>query len=182
MKTNKPKIIIGVTGGIAAYKIPDLVKKLDLKYDVQVVMTKSAQKFVTTTTLGTLSHKTVAIEDFTNDGTIPHIDLLKDVKMVVIAPMTANFTAKLAHGFADDLLSLLLLKLNCRVPVFLCPSMNSEMYLNPITQSNLKTLKKAGYQILNPRKSLLACGEYGVGAMIEIEKIIETVEKNTQNV
>ncbi|TDY58230.1 phosphopantothenoylcysteine decarboxylase/phosphopantothenoylcysteine decarboxylase/phosphopantothenate--cysteine ligase [Entomoplasma freundtii] len=175
-KLKKTKIIVGVTGGIAAYKIPDLVRKLQVNYDVQVIMTKSAQDFVTPTTLSVLSGKNVALSLDVDNGLIPHISLLQDVKLVLIAPMTANFGAKLAHGFADDLLSTLLLKLNCEVPVILCPSMNTQMFLNVATQENLKTLKNRGYEFIEPRTSLLACGEYGTGAMPEITTIQATID------
>jgi phosphopantothenoylcysteine decarboxylase len=180
-QTSKKEIVIGVTGGIAAYKTADLVNKLAKSgFNVQVVMTRSATQFVQPLTFSTLSHNKVHLELFEQSPqpNISHIVLAKETDLVVIAPATANLIAKIAHGIADDLLTSTILATNFRVPILICPSMNTEMLNNPITQENLKKLKQLGYKILGPRVSVLACGDEGKGAMSTIEDIQKEIENS----
>lgn len=176
------KIIIGVTGGISAYKTCYVVRGLKkLGADVRVVMTPSATQFVTPLTFSTLSGNDVIVDMFppsTQQGTGArtwHIDLALWADLMIIAPATANTIAKIANGIADNFLTSLVLAMRC--PVVLAPAMDVDMYLNEITQRNLKTLKELGYLIIDPEEGELASGLVGVGRMAEPEKIIEFVKE-----
>ncbi len=175
------KIVVGVTGGISAYKTCYVVRGLKkLGADVRVVMTPSATQFVTPLTFSTLSGNEVIVDMFpasTHQGTSVrtwHIDLALWAELMLIAPATANTIAKIAHGIADNFLTSLVLAVRC--PVVLAPAMDVDMYLNEITQRNLKILKELGYLIIEPEEGELASGLVGIGRMAEPEKIVEFVK------
>ena len=172
------KVLLGVTGSIAAYKSADLVRLMRRKeWDVSVIMTRSATEFIGETTLRTLSRNPVAIEMFAkSDEWIPsHISLADQVKLFVVAPCTANVIAKLAHGIADDLLTCT--ALSCTAPLVIAPAMNEKMLCHPATQANIKTLKQRGVSFIEPGKGELACGCSGRGRMAEPEDIMKTLAK-----
>ena len=167
-KLGSKRILVGVTGGIAAYKSAELVRELQRHgSDIQVVMTDSACKFITPLTLQALSGKPVYVEmwdDRVPNG-MPHIELSRDRDLVVVAPATADFIAKLVHGAADDLLSTLCLAREC--PLMVAPAMNRQMWENPATQRNVAQLRQDGIAVLGPDAGDQACGEVGMGRMLE---------------
>jgi phosphopantothenoylcysteine decarboxylase/phosphopantothenate--cysteine ligase len=168
------KILLGVTGGIAAYKSPDLVRRLiDRGADVQVVMSRGAQQFVTPLTFQAVSGKAVRTDlwDETAEAAMGHIELARWADEVVIAPATADFIARLAHGFADDLLTTVALATSA--PIVLAPAMNRVMWANAATQANVKLLKERGVRVLGPASGEQACGEVGPGRMLEPTEIVE---------
>lgn len=177
-KTLKNKnIVVGITGGIAAYKSAYLVSRLKREEaSVDVIMTKNSTKFITPLTLQALSGnlvKTDMFEDISSAWEIDHISLAKKADIVVIAPATANFLGKVACGIADDLLSTTIMATNA--PVLFAPAMNSNMFKNPIVRENIEKLKKSGYIFIGPEKGMLACGDEGEGRLSDIEKIIEKI-------
>jgi phosphopantothenoylcysteine decarboxylase / phosphopantothenate---cysteine ligase len=170
------KIVLGITGGIAAYKAAELVRLLiKSNIDVQVVMTQSACEFITPVTMQALSGKPVFLNmwDQSIPNGMPHIELSRDADAILIAPATANFMAKLVHGSADDLLSTLCLARDC--PLLVAPAMNKQMWENPATQRNVAKLIEDGIDILGPEAGDQACGEVGLGRMLEPESILEEV-------
>ena len=171
-------ILLGISGSISAYKSADLTNQLVKSgYDVEVIMTKNSTKFITPLTLQSLSKNPVHIdvmEEIYADK-INHIELAKKADLFLIAPASANILAKLAHGISDDILSTVALALHPNVPKFIAPAMNTQMYQNPITQRNIHLLKEVGYTEIEPRKSLLACGDFGRGALANIETILERI-------
>ena len=174
MSLKDKTIVMGVTGGIAAYKSADLIRLLvKAGATVHVVMTESAKQFITPLTLQTLSHHPVHTDLFnlTDEVEIGHISLADRADAIVIAPATANLIAKAAHGLCDDLLSTILVA--TQAPIIVAPAMNCHMWENPITQRNLSQLRKAGYHVVSPESGELACGYTGVGRMAEIDTIVE---------
>lgn len=171
-------IIVGVTGGIAAYKSCELVRGL-IKKDasVQVVMTKNATEFITPLTLQTLSGNKVAINTFDLEweSEIGHITLADNTDLIVVAPATASFIGKVANGIADSLLATIILA--TKAPIILCPAMNVNMYDNPAVQENINKLKGYGIIIMEPGVGDLACGWEGKGRLPEIETILAEIEK-----
>jgi phosphopantothenoylcysteine decarboxylase/phosphopantothenate--cysteine ligase len=170
------KILLGVTGGIAAYKAPDVVRRLqDEGADVQVVMTDGAQQFVTPLTFQAVSGHPVrtGLWDESAEAAMGHIELARWADEVVIAPASADFIAHLAHGLADDLLSTLCLATTA--PITLAPAMNRVMWANPATQANIRVLKDRGVRVLGPASGEQACGEVGIGRMLEPEQIAAEV-------
>ncbi len=177
MLTGK-KIIVGVTGGIAAYKTCELVRRLiSLNAEVVVIMTSSAQKFVTPLTFESLSRNEVITDMFPPDKFVStrHIDLAQWPDLFVIAPATANIIGKIRGGIADDMLSTVLI--STIKPVLICPAMNVKMYENPMVQENIKHLTKHGYKFLEPEIGDLACRDIGKGRMPEPPKIVEEIIK-----
>ncbi|MDD2776360.1 MAG: bifunctional phosphopantothenoylcysteine decarboxylase/phosphopantothenate--cysteine ligase CoaBC [Gallionella sp.] len=175
MKTNK-QVILGVTGGVAAYKAAELLRELMRQnISVQVVMTEAACHFVTPTTFQALSGKPVYIDqwDAREPNNMAHINLSRTADAIVIAPASADFMAKLAHGLADDLLSTLCLARNC--PLLVAPAMNREMWLNPATQRNVAQLQADGIQALGPDSGLQACGESGMGRMLGVSELTHSI-------
>lgn len=171
------KIIVGITGGIAAYKIPQLIRLFAKNGDeVKVVATKNALQFVTPLTLETVSGNAVYSDVFApkNEYSTEHIALADWADMIVVAPSTANIIGKFASGIADDALSTLLLAFAKDIVV--CPAMNTNMYNSPVVQENLNCLKDKGVNILSPAEGELACGTSGVGRMPEPEEIFEFAE------
>lgn len=170
------RILLGVTGGIAAYKSADLVRRLrERGADVQVVMTGGAQEFITATTLQAVSHHPVrdSLWDPAAEAAMGHIELARWADVVLVAPATANFIARLAHGLADDLLTTLCLA--TQAPLVIAPAMNWAMWQNPATRANCETLQARGVQLLGPGEGALAEGESGVGRMLEPLDIAETL-------
>ena len=172
-------VVFGITGGIAAYKAPLIVRGLKrLGLDVHVVMTEAAQHFVTPLVLQTLSGRPVNTEMFAEVSgaslEIDHIVLADKADLFLIAPATANFIAKLAHGIADDLLTCTVLA--TKAPVLVCPSMNVNMLANRATQDNLDAIKARGIHVLEPSTGELACGWEGAGRLPEPVRIIEEVK------
>ncbi|HMN44277.1 MAG TPA: bifunctional phosphopantothenoylcysteine decarboxylase/phosphopantothenate--cysteine ligase CoaBC [Povalibacter sp.] len=170
------KILLGVTGGIAAYKSPDLVRRLiDRGAEVQVVMTRGAQEFVTPLTFQAVSGRPVRTDlwDEAAEGAMGHIELARWADDIVIAPATADVLAKLAHGFAEDLLTTLCLASTASITV--APAMNRQMWANPATQANVKLLQSRGVRVLGPASGEQACGEVGAGRMLEPVQIAEEI-------
>ena len=169
-------ILVGVTGGIAAYKAADLVSRLvKLGANVKVIMTRSAQEFVAPLTFQTLSKNPVVCDMFApvKEWRVEHIALAEEADAVVIAPATANIIGKLVSGIADDMLSTTVMA--TKKPVILCPAMNTNMYENPVVQTNLEVLHHLGYRIVEPGVGMLACGTQGKGRLAEPEEIVETI-------
>lgn len=168
-------ILLGVSGGIAAYKAAELIRCfVRTEAAVRVVMTENAQRFITPLTLQTLSGQPVLTNlfDLDKESRIGHIHAARMADLVVLAPATANLVAKMASGIADDYLTTILLATTA--PVLICPAMNAKMYEHPVTQRNLSTLRELGYHILPPEAGSLACKEEGTGRLAEIADIVET--------
>ena len=162
------KVLLGITGGIAAYKTPDLVRKLRQQgADVKVVLTDSAKSFVSPLSLQAVSGRTVADDllDPAAEAAMGHIELARFADVLLVAPATANFLAKLTHGLADDLLTTLCLA--TQAPIYVAPAMNQQMWQAAATQSNLKTLRDRGIGFFGPALGEQACGEVGPGRMVE---------------
>lgn len=173
-------ITLAVTGSISAYKAADLVSQLrKYGHQVHVLMTESAQAFITPLTLQVLSQNRVHLDTMAepDPSKVNHIQLAKDSDLFLVAPASANTLAKLANGMADTIVTATALALPATTPKLLAPAMNTNMYLNPISQKNLANLQELGYQIIEPRASLLACGDYGIGALAEIPTILEAVKE-----
>jgi phosphopantothenoylcysteine decarboxylase / phosphopantothenate---cysteine ligase len=167
-------IVLGVCGGIAAYKCAELVRLLDKENAlVKVVMTQNAEKFVGPITFEALTHQTVCSDLFVrpNDAAIGHIEWAQTADAVIIAPATANIIGKMANGIADDALSTFLLAVTA--PILICPSMNTHMYANPVVQRNLKRLENDGHYILEPGQGELACGTVGPGRLPQPSEIVD---------
>ena len=169
-------IVVGVTAGIAAYKICQLVSSLKKQgNEVHVIMTKEAEKFVTPLTFQTLSNQKVITDMFTVDYTpdVHHISLAKKADLFIVAPATANIIAKIAHGLADDMLTTTFLAATC--PKLIVPAMNTNMLNNPITQDNIATCQKYGMHIMSSGAGYLACGDVGAGRLPEPEEIEDAI-------
>ena len=169
-------IVVGVTAGIAAYKICQLVSSLKKQgNEVHVIMTKEAEKFVTPLTFQTLSNQKVITDMFTVDYTpdVHHISLAKKADLFIVAPATANIIAKIAHGLADDMLTATFLAATC--PKLIVPAMNTNMLNNPITQDNIATCQKYGMHIMCSGAGYLACGDVGAGRLPEPEEIEDAI-------
>jgi len=170
------RILLGLTGGIAAYKAADLARALIREgADVQVVMTEAACKFVAPLTLQALTGKPVFTsmwDDQVSNG-MPHIELSRDRDLIVVAPATADFIAKLVHGAADDLLATLCIARESRLMI--APAMNRQMWENPATQRNIQQLRDDGIVIEGPDSGDQACGENGMGRMTEPAQIVESI-------
>lgn len=171
------KIILGITGGIAAYKAAELTRLLVKDdFDVQVVMTESASQFITPLTFQALSGKEVLTslwKSNTSNG-MSHIELSRNYDLIVIAPASANFLAKLTHGFADDLLSSLCLARNC--PIAVAPAMNVHMWTNQATQRNVSQLQQDGVIFFGPDSGEQACGDIGLGRMLDTEELFRSIK------
>jgi len=174
------KIVLGVTGGISAYRIPDLAGALIKNgHEVRVVMTQNAKRFITPLTLATLSKNPVLDDDseWIPDGRIKHIELAKWASMFVVAPATANTINKIANGITDNLLTSIYMALPKESKIILCPAMNTKMWENPITQDNICHLcANPHLYIVMPEEGLLACGDFGVGKLPSVRKIVEEIE------
>ena len=177
VKKNK-EILIGVTGGISAYKACELIRLLRKKgYGVTAALTDNAAKFVTPLTFRTLTSRPVAMDLFDSDiqWEPEHIAIAERVDLIAVVPATANFIAKLAHGHCDEIISCVITA--TRALVVIAPAMNDNMYKHPTVKENLKKLRSFGYKIIEPVKGVLACGKVGVGHLAEIETIAGQIEK-----
>lgn len=175
------KIVLGVTGSIAAYKAADLVSQLRKRgAEVFPVMTAAAQKFITPLTLQTLARQPVAADQWSEGagavGWQPgHVELADKADLLLVAPATADVIAQFAHGLAPDFLSSL--HLVCRAPILIAPAMNGKMWLHAATVANVSTLQARGVEFIGPEEGMLACGYEGIGRLWPVEGIIERVEK-----
>ncbi len=169
-------IVVGVTGGIAAYKALELTSKLIKSgADVKVVMTKSATEFVRPLSFQSLSKKPVAVDTFDEPNTweIRHISLAKSADVFTIVPCTANVIGKIASGIADDMLTTTVMA--TKAPVLIAPAMNTNMFENPIVQNNIEKLKSYGYEFVMPTEGRLACGDTGQGKLSDINSIFDKI-------
>ena len=169
-------VIVGVCGGIAAYKVAGVVSTLTQRgIGVDVVMTEFAQEFVGPLTFQSLSGRRVitGYEVSAQDYSPTHILLAQKADAMLIAPATANIIGKIAHGIADDILTTTFLSVKC--PVLVAPAMNEAMYENPVVQQNISLLKERGIAIIKPEEGWLACGGTGVGRLAHTDRIIESV-------
>lgn len=173
----KKTVVLGVTGGIAAYKTASLASMLVKSgYDVQVLMTRNATNFINPIVFETLTKHKCLIDTFDRnfEFSVEHVALSKQADVVMIAPATANVIGKLAHGIADDMLTTTVMA--CRTcPKIIAPAMNTEMYLNPVVQDNLKILERYGYEVIRPAEGYLACGDIGPGKMPEPETLFSYI-------
>ena len=168
-------IILGVSGGIACYKAAALASMLVKQHaDVQVLMTENATRFVTEITFEQLTGNKALVDTFDRNfvHSVEHVAVADRADFVLIAPATANVIAKLAHGIADDMLTTTVLA--CRCPKAVAPAMNTAMYENPVTQDNLETLRRYGWEVIEPGSGHLACGAEGKGRLPEPEELLET--------
>jgi len=168
------KIILGVTGSIAAHKAADLASLLTKQSrEVRVVMTADAQQFITPLPFKTLTRHPVVtgMYDEVNGWQPTHIPLADEADLLLIAPATANCIAKLAHGLADDALSCVALALNPAAKILIAPAMNGKMWLHPATQENVRTLKARGVEFIGPDEGLLSCGYEGIGRLWPVDRI-----------
>ena len=176
------KIILGVTGSIAAYKAGDIIRRLqDQGLEVKVVMTKEAERFITPLTLETLCGGKVyrSLFDDAEAWRMDHIQVAQEADMILIAPATANIIGKLANGIADDLLTCMAIATKAKIVI--APAMNIEMYRNKIVQENIAKLKRHGVSFIEPVEGKLACGTVGIGHLAEVEDIVKMVLQGMQN-
>jgi phosphopantothenoylcysteine decarboxylase / phosphopantothenate---cysteine ligase len=172
------RVLLGVGGGIAAYKSAEIVRSLKSRGDdVRVIMTSSAQEFITPLTLQVLSEEPVGLNlfDAHYESTIGHIDLARWADIFVVAPATANLVARLAHGMANDLLTTVALA--TKAPLVVCPAMNTQMLGHPAVADNLSTLRKRGTLVVDPDAGTLACGEVGAGRLPDARELLEEIDR-----
>jgi len=173
------KVLLGVTGGIAAYKAADLASRLIKDgFNVDVVMTENAREFITPLTFQTIVNAPVFTDSFAaiEDFSVEHVSLAERADAIVICPATANLIGKAAAGIADDLLTTILLAVHEK-PRVLCPAMNAAMWENPVVQRNLETLKGLGWKIIEPETGRLACGAEGCGRLADPGLIFAFIKK-----
>jgi phosphopantothenoylcysteine decarboxylase len=178
--SKKKNIVLGVTGSIAAHKAADLASLLTKGGNsVHVVMTADAQRFITPLPFKTLSRHPVVTDLYDEEeGWKPlHIRLADEADLLLVAPATANFIAKLAHGLANDALSCIALALNPKAKTLIAPAMNGKMWLHSATQQNVTTLKSRGAKFIGPEKGMLSCGYEGLGRMWPVEDIVRRAGK-----
>ena len=169
-------VLLGVTGGIAAYKAAALASALVKQHTaVEVVMTQNATQFITPLTFEQLTGRKVMVDTFDRNFVhqVEHISLAQRTDLVIIAPATANVCAKLAHGLADDMLTTTVLA--CRCPKLIAPAMNTNMLENPVTQDNLDLLRHYGWDVISPASGRLACGAVGAGKLPEPEELLQHI-------
>lgn len=180
VKHKTKKVLIGITGGIAVYKVCFLINQLKREgCEVKVIMTEAATKFVTPLTFQTLTNSPVYLDMFkiVDETKVEHIDLADWCDVFVLVPATANTISKIALGIADNLLTTVIMALPKKLPVVVAPAMNVHMWKNDILQENIKTLKKykKKYIFVDPQKGMLACGYEGEGKLTKTEDIIKTI-------
>lgn len=169
-------IVIGITGGIAVYKVVDVVSRLKkLNANIFIIMTKNATEFVTPLTFRSLSLNVIVTDMFHEPTTfdVEHISLAQKADLFLIAPATANIIGKISNGIADDMLSTVVMA--TKAPVWIAPAMNTGMYINPIVQRNIKDLSELGYNFIEPDSGRLACGDLGIGKLATPERIVEEI-------
>lgn len=166
------RIVLGITGGIAAYKATSIIRQLTAQgHDVQVIPTQNALRFIGATTLEALSHNAIDPDLYTDVESVKHIKIAQEADLVIVAPASASFLARTAAGLADDLLSNTTLATTA--PILLAPAMHSEMFLNPATQANIVTLENRGIAVLQPATGRLTGEDSGIGRLPEAEEIVE---------
>ena len=172
------RIVVAITGGISAYKSAYLVRNLILiGAEVRVVMTKAAQQFISPLTFQTLSKQKVLTDDFADaENSMSHIEIAKWAEFIIIAPATADFIAKLAHGLADDLLSTMCLASSA--PIAIAPAMNQQMFAQKVVQDNITTVRKNSVLVFGPASGLQACGDVGEGRMLEPDEITKLIAQH----
>ena len=171
------KILIIITGGIAAYKTLDLIRKLSkLNCEIKTILTKSGKEFVTPLSITALSKNKVFTDLFSveNESEMDHISLSRWSDLILVAPASSNFLTKISNGFSDDLASTVIKASDKKV--FLCPAMNVRMWEHASNKQSISTLKSYGYRILGPEIGEMACGEFGEGKMLEVDEIINQLE------
>jgi phosphopantothenoylcysteine synthetase/decarboxylase len=169
------RVVLGVTGSIAAYKAAEITSQLaKAGCCVNVVMTRDAQKFITPLAFKTLSRNPVVLDLYDEEeGWKPtHIRLADEADLLLVAPATANVIARLAHGIADDALTCIALALNANARLLLAPAMNGKMWLHPATVENVATLKRRGAQFIGPEEGMLSCGYEGIGRLWPVDAIV----------
>lgn len=175
----KKTIILGVTGSIAAYKACEIVSRLtnEYSYNVKVIMTEAAMKFISPLTFESISGNQVisSMFDSPEQWDMAHISLAREADIILVTPATANIIGKIASGIADDMMTTTIMA--TEKPVIFAPAMNKTMWENPIVQGNIQKLKKLGYYFIEPEYGVLACGEEGKGRLANLEKIIKEVNK-----
>ncbi len=178
------KLLIGITGGIAAYKAASVVSALkQAGHDVQVAMTPAACEFVTPLTFAALSQKEVRTDLFPEHPTsdkgqlYPHLYPATEADLFIVLPATADIIAKFAYGFGDDIVSASALSLPPECPKFFCPAMNAQMWDNPVVQKNVQTLEKRSWQRIGPEDGSMACGTSGAGRMSDPADILDAINK-----
>ncbi len=172
----KPRVVLGVTASIAAYRAADLASMLTKGgIDVDVVMSRDSRRFITPLTFAALTHRTVAIDDDpgTENGKPSHLNLSDETDLVVVAPATANLIGEYAHGLCPEVLTSVLIA--TLAPVIIAPAMNGKMWEHPATQANVALLKKRGVEFIGPERGLLACGYEGMGRLWPVEKIARRI-------
>ncbi len=172
------RILLGVTGGIAAYKVIDLASKLTQRGDTVIpLLTPSAQKFVTPLTFRAVTRQRVYTDTFEDvpDANTEHISLAEGADLLVVAPATADFMGKAAHGLGDDILTVTLLAYDGKV--LIAPAMNDKMWANPLVKKNTAILKECGFTVLEPDSGHLACGSVGPGRLPETEDLLTEIDK-----
>jgi phosphopantothenoylcysteine decarboxylase len=177
MKQDHQRIVLGVTGSIAAYKAAEIASQLtQQKVAVDVVMTAEAQKFISPLTFSALTHRPVVTDLWEEEqpSRPTHIQLADAASLVLVAPATAHVLARMAHGMADDALCSILLA--TRAPVLVAPAMNGKMWQHPATQDNVALLQRRGVEVIGPEAGLLACGYEGLGRLWPVEGIVERVQ------
>ena len=171
-------ILLGISGGIAAYKMSYVASALSkTEANVEVIMTKNATEFISPLTFETLTKNKCYLDTFDRDFSwdVKHISLAKKADVILIAPATANIIAKLANGIADDMLTTTVLAATCKK--IIAPAMNTNMLINPVTQDNIEKLRNYGFEVIEPSEGLLACGDDGAGKMPEPEYLVEYLER-----
>lgn len=172
-KPRSMRVLLGISGGIAAYKTPDLVRGLRRAgHEVRCAATANGLRLVSAEALAAVSGHPVAADLWSDRGDMPHIDLARWAEAVVVAPATADLLARASLGLADDLLTTLLLAVEDRVGLWMAPAMNSQMWGKAIVQQHVAALRGRGVRIIEPVAGLLACGEQGVGAMADPAAIV----------
>lgn len=172
-------ILLGVSGSISAYKAADITSKLKKSgHNIDIILTESGSKIITALTLQTLSKNKVYTDMFEEivPSEVKHISLAQKADVVLVAPASANIIGKIANGIADDFLSTVVMAVPKDTPVFIAPAMNTNMYENCIVQENIDRLKKHGYHFIDPKESLLACGDVGKGALADVDDIVRVIE------
>ncbi len=175
--TKPKKVVLGVTGSIAAYKAADIIRRLHEKgFSVSVVMTREAEHFITPLTLSTLAGEKVCrdtFDSYDDAWKMPHIALAQEADILLVAPATAAIIGKMAYGIADNLLTCLALA--TKAPILIAPAMNTQMYQNPLVRDNRARLEKQGVRFISPVKGKLACGVVGEGHIADVDIIVKAV-------
>lgn len=177
----KKTVVLGISGGIAAFKAAQLTSDLIKKgYDVEVIMTQNATQFIAPLTFESLTKHNVMVSTFekVSDRSVKHISIAQRADIFVIVPASANVIAKIVHGIADDMLTTTFLAATCKKVI--CPAMNTNMYENPVTQHNLRQCLDLGYEILEPESGYLACGDIGKGKLAQLDVILEHIERTLE--